>query len=360
MDVLKRSLIRNRKLPTTTVSIGASVEFLECFNIIGLKAEPIFYPRLSNSEYNFINCWDWSRAKKNIDDKKKYIVIGEDANNVYKSILSNDHVPDNIFCLHGGTPMRPVKNCIGGPWGGLLYQTQQNNLPFAKNINLQDKKGWTVLFGNEEQNKTFICEYLAENKWMFNYEHTFAYDGCPPTINLDKYMFREKYDKDAKEKIMNKIGYDNWCLTSYENNYEVKLIEITVGSEGINGTLSDQLFDINDKHCRPIAQAIPMVVIGSNPKWLRRFRQMGFKSFHPYIDESYDLIEDKKDRCNAAMESVNKFLQSGQHLDKIQEICEHNQKHLLYFRDTYDHDTFWSKKIQRFLSSRGIKVPKKQ
>jgi len=356
MDVLKRSLIRNRKLPTTTVSIGASVEFLECFNIIGLKAEPIFYPRLSNSEYNFINCWDWSRAKKNIDDKKKYIVIGEDANNVYKSILSNDHVPDNIFCLHGGTPMRPVKNCIGGPWGGLLYQTQQNNLPFAKNINLQDKKGWTVLFGNEEQNKTFICEYLAENKWMFNYEHTYAYDGCPPTLNLDKYMFREKRDNN---KIASKIGYDRLYLKTYENNYEVKLIEITVGSEGVGGTLSDQIFDLNEKHCRPIAQGIPMVVIGSNPKWLRKFRQMGFKSFHPYIDESYDLIVDKKDRCYAAMESVNKFLQSGQHLDKIKDICEHNQKLLLYIQDTYDYNTWGAKKIQRFLSWQGIKVPKK-
>ena len=49
-----------------------------------------------------------------------------------------------------------------------------------------------------------------------------------------------------------------------------------------------------------------MVYLG-NMGSLKKLRELGFKTFYPYIDESYDEEPDELKRFNMVMEQVNKL-----------------------------------------------------
>ena len=68
---------------------------------------------------------------------------------------------------------------------------------------------------------------------------------------------------------------------------------------------------------------------------------MCFRTFHPYIDESFDNEPDHDKRVTMAMESVYNAL-ADQTINKnhkaILEICQHNIDHLLDITARHDRD----------------------
>lgn len=67
----------------------------------------------------------------------------------------------------------------------------------------------------------------------------------------------------------------------------------------------------------------------STPHFIKEFKKLGYRSFAPWIDESYDAIEDHRERAIAITEEVNRIINlSETEYKKIvkgcQEICEHN------------------------------------
>ena len=50
----------------------------------------------------------------------------------------------------------------------------------------------------------------------------------------------------------------------------------------------------------------PFILL-AQPKALFALRELGFKTFHPYIEESYDKEPDELKRFNMVMEQVNKL-----------------------------------------------------
>lgn len=73
----------------------------------------------------------------------------------------------------------------------------------------------------------------------------------------------------------------------------------------------------------------PFVVAG-NPLVLENLREDGFKTFHPYIDESYDKIYDIKDRITAIMNEVTRLCNLSNDewdvlLADLEPILRHNE-----------------------------------
>lgn len=90
---------------------------------------------------------------------------------------------------------------------------------------------------------------------------------------------------------------------------------------------------LSEKTWKPVAYRHPFIVV-SVPRTLELIRSLGYKTFHPIIDESYDTEEDPVRRLklianeierisNLSDEEVTKFV-----LD-IAEIVEHNYNHLM-------------------------------
>lgn len=87
-------------------------------------------------------------------------------------------------------------------------------------------------------------------------------------------------------------------------------------------------YHFNEKTYRTMACKHPFI-LGHRPYALKALRDVGFKTFDPFIDESYDLIEDDEDRIIAMVNEVERLCSFSdeqwiewQH--NIMPIIEHN------------------------------------
>lgn len=90
---------------------------------------------------------------------------------------------------------------------------------------------------------------------------------------------------------------------------------------------------ITEKTYRSIAYKIPFICLNV-PYSLQAMRDYGYKTFHPYIDESYDLIEDDEDRLVAVVNEIERLckLSDNEWLTiqrAIEPIVEYNYQKLM-------------------------------
>ena len=90
---------------------------------------------------------------------------------------------------------------------------------------------------------------------------------------------------------------------------------------------------LSEKTFKPVGYGHPFIMV-SVPKSLELFRELGYKTFHPYIDESYDLelddykrmlkiIKEIKRICDMTEDEVKEFIKY------VKPIVEFNQELLL-------------------------------
>ena len=94
-----------------------------------------------------------------------------------------------------------------------------------------------------------------------------------------------------------------------------------------------EMLFVSEKVHKPLAWGMPFVVLGPC-RSLSHMKQLGFKTFEPFIDESYDLISDPQERYNAVVESIKLFHSKPYPAKDLQPIVEHNLK-LFYDKKLY-------------------------
>ena len=84
-----------------------------------------------------------------------------------------------------------------------------------------------------------------------------------------------------------------------------------------------------EKIWKPVAMCQPWIV-AANAGYYRDIRNLGFKTFHTLIDESFDSIDNNQDRLNRLATVVEDLCQQDlpSFLSAARSICEHNQQHL--------------------------------
>ena len=97
---------------------------------------------------------------------------------------------------------------------------------------------------------------------------------------------------------------------------------------------------VTEKIIKPIVGLQPFVVVG-NAFSLKLLRSMGFKTFSPWIDESYDEIQDPVERARAVLKEIGRlvamdFMQLKALLAPLDAVLAHNFEHLV----THGHQWF--------------------
>ena len=126
------------------------------------------------------------------------------------------------------------------------------------------------------------------------------------------------------QNLKNKGGFSTMFTSKWEFYEETFL---SVVSETIYN--SDTLY-FTEKICKPLMCLHPFILVTS-PHSLKRLQKFGFKTFHPFIDESYDNEEDGLKRMQMIFDELDKFrARPIQELKdwwkEILPILEHNQK----------------------------------
>jgi hypothetical protein len=114
---------------------------------------------------------------------------------------------------------------------------------------------------------------------------------------------------------------------------------------------------VSEKIWKPIGHCQPFILAGpaNTLKYIRE--RYNFKTFHPFIDETYDSVEDDLVRANLICDEMEKFSKKTkeekvQFLRDVQEICFYNQNLLLsldkeFANDLLNNPELW--KIYKFL-----------
>ena len=85
---------------------------------------------------------------------------------------------------------------------------------------------------------------------------------------------------------------------------------------------------ISEKTFKPISMKHPFIIV-SNPGILELLRKLGYKTFEPLIDETYDKVKDPAIRLMMISKEVKKLCELegealANFLTKAKEICEYN------------------------------------
>lgn len=102
--------------------------------------------------------------------------------------------------------------------------------------------------------------------------------------------------------------------------------------------------DVSEKTFKAVICKKPFVVFGI-PNWLEGFRTLGFKTFSPFIDESYDTEEDNDKRLCLIVKELERLNRLPQtQIDRIEvecrDIVEHNYAVWKKVYDQYAHKKF--------------------
>jgi hypothetical protein len=117
----------------------------------------------------------------------------------------------------------------------------------------------------------------------------------------------------------------------YENSYFSVVTETSIPlkpfSHHFNGN-TDTGRILSEKIFKPVALRHPFLVV-SNPKTLELFRSLGYKTFSPLIDESYDDVEDTAQRLLMIAKEVKRLCELtpdelAYFLTEAKKICDYN------------------------------------
>lgn len=142
-------------------------------------------------------------------------------------------------------------------------------------------------------------------------------------LYIQKYKKYKTYDYDDLENI---FGINHEKSSVYKNSMFTLVTETTYYNDE---------FYISEKTVKPMGQNHPFIVVGSMFT-LSRLRELGFKTFSPFIDESYDTEYDYQKRWDIIFSEVKRLCdmtdtQKLEFMKNVKPIVEHNSKRLDYF-----------------------------
>ena len=121
-------------------------------------------------------------------------------------------------------------------------------------------------------------------------------------------------------------------------------------------TVYDQRIHLTEKTLRPLACGHPFLIL-NGPGALETIRSYGFKTFQPYINESYDKEQSPTKRMDMVLREMRRINNSSEKYQKwiwegCAKIAEYNKK--LFFDDKF----IWRVKTELRRNVRALGMPK--
>lgn len=120
--------------------------------------------------------------------------------------------------------------------------------------------------------------------------------------------------------------YGTRVIRSLDHVLPAQLTKLTKFSVVVETSVFNDNFHITEKLIRPIILKHPFLAFSSKG-FLKYLHQIGFKTFSPFVDESYDDIEDIEERCAAIVAETKRLVETDsivKNKDEIEAICLHN------------------------------------
>lgn len=197
---------------------------------------------------------------------------------------------------------------------GLLYSMNLLDKGFVSLGQSDDNLNWSNTFDN-------ILKLIEEDVGMYslllkNKEKLFKL----PNLYLDT----NDLVSDRLSISSQNINHND-TIKLYENSY-FSIVSETYFFQQIGRTFTEKIF-------KPILYKHPFILM-SNPYSLSLLRKIGYKTFHPYIDESYDNEPNHTKRLKMILQEVDRLSNLSESelftfIDNVRDITIHNHNTLI-------------------------------
>ena len=322
-DMSRKDYRQNKNLPKPKNKVIGPVFALPLSNALGIQMQ------VTHSDPNQHVRWI------SIDNQKFF--FGGDVSYVYKDLEIKDYTPNDYYIGDAIIPnTHPIHKTfpavhLQSPWNDSVWMQP---MPETKMPSLSIRQGWCCTMGNSRPHRDLVVDHIPELLSLGPYYFVYDYPAQQHDY-LKKYMFRNIPRQKIKE--------DGWQDGDLQVWHHKCLLEICAET-------NDDIFYPSEKTWKPIAAQQLFVVIACK-HYLRRLRHMGFKTFHPFIDESYDDIDNMDTRVSTAMRSVKSFLTkkiNKTSIQALQSIVDHNKKRLQYLQQ-FDYMKHVAKKLKKYI-----------
>ncbi len=252
------------------------------------------------------------------------------------------------YCLGSASLEGRYDNHVDVLYSPQFFGFDKNNM---LEVPLQGRHGWCCTMTKKKLLRDAVVSRLQSHHMdKFEDDTWFCYDGIDVDDKemVDR-MFRKPYSGEGFfiEHVdgYDSKGTDSWRRLRFINKHEKKMFESDKNIHGdqigfmlgpwhkqslieLVTEATQDYFEPTEKIIKPIRAGMPFVVVGSR-KFLYRLKKMGFKTFYPFIDESYDEEPNNKKRIMMAVDAMMRFVENPKNLADIEDICTHNQNVLI-------------------------------
>lgn len=183
-------------------------------------------------------------------------------------------------------------------------------------------KKWDLLLGEQNDNKDLLHSMIEQHPVL---EHTFlTYFGKDTTGgHWSEHVVRpKKHTAETLGPLANRFNTQIRC----SDLIDPEIYNQTWYTAMIETTIHNDFAMFSEKEAKPIVAKRPFVVFGAC-RQLEAFRSLGFKTFDSVIDEGYDLIRDKQERWQKALDSMLELTKQDPKVvyEKLADVLQHNK-----------------------------------
>jgi len=311
--------------------------------------------------------------ENNIPDEKVYFVFADfKLKENLEKLGVNYKVMDYSYNMIGKA--QEFYNTINNPnfsyWGEDSYEPQFGIVK-QKPTSIVTSKEFLQSIGNEKKDFLLLNRHwklhrllllsqlhkLGLEKSLVSWDNRFAYQ-----LNRDEFLMYDNNEEFLKlitetsslldiEDLTKIAGFGFENKDIYLNTYISIVTESVFFQEDINfpsGYLSEKIW-------KPIGHCQPFILAGPS-KSLEHIRErFGYKTFHPYIDESYDMELDDIKRLEMIKIEIDKFSKKSkeekdQFLNDVKDVCVYNQNLFLKYAVNSWNNDFTNKEMTILLN----------
>lgn len=201
----------------------------------------------------------------------------------------------------------------------MCMELLKNCVPFYKKS--KNIKKWDFLMGGKNDLKDWLFEIIKSHGVLHQIFLTYYRDNV-------KSGHWSNFVKVPNNHTAETI-YDRFkSLLRYSDLIDPDIYNQTFYTALIETTNHTDFGVFTEKTAKPIIAKRPFVVFGS-PGQLQALQKLGFRTFSPIIDESYDLETDVNLRFKKVLDTMQELNNKDpfEVYEKLKEILEHNKKH---------------------------------
>lgn len=178
-----------------------------------------------------------------------------------------------------------------------------------------------IRYCENEHEKEMIQKFFSDNNNRLPFE-------------IDSSSERTNCDEAPQPGWMIMLNLNDVLKSSYVNSYFSVVTETffyeTYHTHRSYTEVNDISRFITEKTYKPIIMKHPFVLL-ARPYTLEFLKELGYKSFHPFIDESYDTIKDNDLRLKAVCDEVVRLSKKTnsewvEWQNSVKDIVEHNHR----------------------------------